>query len=297
VRVIDLPIQYNYFEKEFIMPQVPLRETVFDAACLMVGKMGKLSRFRLKQPIIIVGTGRCGTNLLVDILNSHTGISGFPGEANELWHPELEPYESASIDIPPIEINPKRFTEISIENWHAGHGERISDTFAGYHLLRGNSKFFFTKSAMISFMIPKIMELFPDAKIIHLYRTGLSVVESYFKKNFGKYSRYKYPEKDYRLYCANYWNDCILEIEKRKTELGLAEKGQFLEFSYEDLCQTPNDILSGVADYIGVKKTGFGFNLAEIASQNYKAAKSAANPETAELITAMSPGLKLKGYI
>jgi hypothetical protein len=279
------------------MPQVPFRESVFDAACLLVGNIGKSTGYVIKRPIIIVGTGRCGTNLLVDILNSHPKISGFPGEANELWHPELEPFESASINIPPIEVDPKKFTDISVESWPLKHEQRILNTFSGFHMLTGTSKTFFTKSAMISFMIPKILNIFPDARIIHLYRYGMPVVESYFKKNFGKYSRFVYPEKDYRIFCAKYWNDCILEIENRIKEFGLEEKGQFLEFSYEDLCQKPNEILGRLADYIGVEKTGFRFNLAEIANQNYKTEKIATNPETLELIEIMSPGLKLKKYI
>ena len=207
---------------------------------------------KLGHPFFIIGTGRCGTTLLVRILNSHPGLSGFPGEANELWHPKLEPFETASLDVPPIEVDPKRFSEISFANWPPKQGERIRDIFTGFQLITGPSKVFFTKSAMISFMIPNILEVFPDARFVHIYRFGPSVVESYFKKNFGKYSRYIFTEKDYRMYCAKYWNACILEIEKRKKELSLDTKGQFLEFSYEDLCQNPGDILDDISKFIGV---------------------------------------------
>src|SRR4030067_112120 len=116
------------------IPHLSFREKGFNSACFMVGRTVRAFGFRPKQPIIIIGTGRCGTSLLVKILNSHPGISGFPGEANELWHPRLEPFESAAIDIPPIEVDPKRFCEVSVANWPPQHGERIRDTFIGFHL-------------------------------------------------------------------------------------------------------------------------------------------------------------------
>ena len=279
------------------MPKVPLREKVFDAACFLIGKTGRAFGDKLSRPLFIIGTGRCGTTLLVDILNTHPGLSGFPGEANELWHPKLEPFESAFLDIPPIEVDPKRFSDVSVANWPPKQGERIRDIFAGYHLITGRSRVFFTKSAMISFMIPSILEVFPDARFIHIYRYGPSVIESYFKKNFGKYSRYMYTEKDYRIYCATYWNACILEIEKRRKELSLDTKGQFLEFSYEGLCQTPRDVLEDIAKFLGVASNGFRYDISRISSQNYKVADYARNPERAELLGLMLSGMKLKGYL
>ena len=249
------------------------------------------------NPYFIIGTGRCGTTLLVRILNSHPGLSGFPGEANELWHPKLEPFESASLDIPPIEVDPERFSDVSVANWPPKQGERIRNIFTGYHLITGRSRVFFTKSAMISFMIPSILEIFPDARFVHIYRFGPSVVESYFKKNFGKYSRYVFTEKDYRVYCARYWNACILEIEQRKKELSLETKGQFLEFSYEGLCQNPKNVLEDIAKFLQVASDGFSYDISRISSQNYKVADYSTDPESAELIDMMSPGMKLKGYL
>jgi hypothetical protein len=276
---------------------LPLRERVFYTACFLIGKTGRAFGSKARHPYFIIGTGRCGTTLLVRILSSHPALSGFPGEANELWHPRLEPFESATIDIPPIEVDPKRFSDVSVANWPPKQGERIRDVFAGFNLITGLSKVIFTKSAMVSFMIPSILEVFPDAKFVHIYRFGPSVVESYFKKNFGKYSRYVYTEKDYRVYCATYWNACILEIENRKRELSLDTRGQFLEFSYECLCQNPRDVLDDIAEFLGVASDGFSYNISQVSSQNYKVADYARNPERAALLGLMLPGMKLKGYL
>lgn len=278
------------------MPLLPSREVVLNSACRLVGRSGRAFGVELRRPVFIIGTGRCGTTLLIKILGSHPRLVGFPSEANELWHPKLEPFESASIDLPPIEIDPRKFTEVSVTNWPSGYDEVIRDTFSGFHILNGSSKTFFTKSAMISFMIPNILSIFPDARIIHIFRFAPSVVESYFKKNFGKYSRYVYPDQEYRAFCANYWNACILEIEKRKNELRLVEKRQFLEFSYESLCANPRAILDDISNFVGVDPSAFRFDLSTIASHNDKAPDYATDPERAALLETMTPGMRLKGY-
>src|SRR5450759_2239818 len=99
------------------MSDLIIRERIFDAACSLIGRTGRAFGFSTKQPLFIIGTGRCGTSLLVKILNTHPGLSGFPGEANELWHPKLEPFETNSLDIPPIEINPRHFSDVSVAHW------------------------------------------------------------------------------------------------------------------------------------------------------------------------------------
>lgn len=271
------------------------RERILDTACWLAGIAGR--NFLNVVPTFIIGTGRCGTTLLVDILKTHPNFSVFPGEANELWHCKLEPFETTRlIDIPPIEVDPKRFSEVSVANWPRRHDQRIHDIFAGFHLIRGRSKVLFTKSAMISFMIPTILKIFPNARFIHLYRSGPAVVESYFRKNFGKYSRFVFEEQQYRLYCAQYWNACILEIEQRKEELSLEQKGQYLEFSYEQLCDNSKTVLDLIAKFTAVTSDRFGFDISKISSRNYRISDSAGYSQSAELETAMSPAMTLKGY-
>lgn len=279
------------------MPKVPLRERIFYHSCFVIGKIGRFFGYKLRNPVFIIGTGRCGTTLLVRILNSHPRLSGFPGEANEIWHPKLQPFESAAIDVPPIEVDPELFSEISVSNWNPDHGEKIRDIFTGFHLITGTSKIFFTKSAEISFLIPTILSIFPDARFIHIYRFGPSVVESYFKKNFGKYSRYKFTDQEYRYICAKYWNACIMEIATRKRELIQATNSQFLEFSYENLCQNPREIIEDISRFIGVDSECFSFDISQISNQNIKIADYSKNPEGIALLEVMSQGMKLKGYL
>ncbi len=277
-----------------------MRTLVRDAATRfafpLAGIVADLIAFHVRQPIFVVGTGRCGTSLLVRMLGSHPSIARFPGEANDLWHPKLYPTEKSRIETPPIEVFPHKFTELSIESWPPNHSERIIKTFSGFNLIVGRWKTLLVKSAMISFMIPKIVEMFPGAKFIHIYRYGPFVVDSYFKKNFGKYSRYIYSEEEYYRFCARYWNHCIMEIEKSKASLSLVKRNKYFELSYEDLCTTPKDILMSLAEYIGVERNGFTFDLSTIRCAKGRITDPGEKWK-AFVYEEMYPAMKLKGYL
>lgn len=267
------------------------------SSCYAVGAMTTPLGFKMKDPIFIIGTGRCGTSLLVRILQSHKHLITFPGEANNLWHPKSYPYHRRSVETPPILEDPQRFSTISIEHWPDKHEKRIQNTFNGYHLIKGLSKIYIVKSAMISFMIPKILSIFPKSRFIHIYRSGPSVVESLILKEWEKYCNYFDSIPDFRIKCAKYWNDCILEIEKQKVELSLDRRGTLFEFSYEQLCENPSAILDGIGDFLGVKPKEFSFDLSKIASRNFKAGDYDHDEAWVDSLMVMSPGMKLKGYV
>lgn len=263
----------------------------------IVEKLGKITKRVPKKTIFIVGTGRSGSTLLVDILGSHSELVAFPGEANELWHPKLFPDEDAEIEISPIEVDPEYYTNVSINSWPPGHTGKILDTFSGFYTIWGKGRIFILKSAMISFMIPRILDVFPDARFIHVYRSGPSVVESYFNKNFGKYHRYNCSEEEYHLICARYWNSCILEIERIKESLLHQSKQALFELSYEELCDSPEIILERVVSYFGLRSGNFNFDVSRIESRNYKVGDYKEDKKWEDCLRAMEPGMRLKGYV
>jgi hypothetical protein len=277
-----------------------LKNIVLKVLSPLVGKIAGALNIRLEQPIFIVGSGRCGTSLLVRILSSHPEIVGFFGEANHLWHTKLFPFRKAQIQTTPLIVNPKEFTEISINSWPANHSKKIYQTFNGFRLIAkmlNKGTTFFVKSAMISFMIPKILSIFPDAKFIHIYRNGPSVVESYFKKNFKNYHKEVFTKEEFYLNCSKFWNSCIFEIEHIKDSLSLTEKNAFFEFSYETLCNDPEGTLRSLAAYIGVENDRFTYDISRIQSRNYKAGNYLKEEKWKQPLEMMQPAMKLKGYI
>ncbi len=264
---------------------------------LMLGRLGNALGVQFDPPVILIGTGRCGTTLLTRIFKSHPDIATFPGEANELWHPALEPFEKARIETPPIEVDPKEFTDLSIHSWPKNHSQTIEQIFNGFLLAMGRRKILFFKSAMISFMLEKILSIFPDAKIVHIYRYPPSVIESYFKKNFGIYSKYKFTKDDYYRICAKYWNSCILEIDRVRNSLSLDKKNRFFELSYESLCEDPESVLNDLASFMGIEYSKFTFDLSKINNKNYKVVDTPKDDQLRHLIyEEIYPGMRLKGY-
>lgn len=251
----------------------------------------------MRAPIFIVGTGRCGSTLLGRILRSHPSVVGFPNEANHLWHPTLYPHEFARQEAAHIEMDPRRFTEASLRSWSPNHPQKIRHVFSGFHFVNGARKAFVVKSAMISFLIPKITEIFPEARFIHLYRSGPFVVSSYSRKNFGKLGLSPATEDEYLLHCARYYNECILEIERCKTSLALLQTERFLDLSYEALCNDPATELTRIAAFMEIDADRFSFDLSVIQSMNERVATSAEESGWRVLLAEMHPAMSLKGYL
>lgn len=262
-----------------------------------IGSLAKTWGATIGKPLFIVGTGRCGTTLLAKILRTHKGIAGFPNEANEVWHPRSYPYHKATIRTPSILEDPKCFTQLSVENWPEGHEERIKRIFTGFLATRGNSKKFFLKSAMISFMMPKLLFMFPDARFIHMYRNGVAVVRSLVEKEWKKYEKNVRNPEEFRRSCARYWNDCILEIDRMMNTLPEMKGGLVYEISYEALCAAPQKVIRELADYMEVERDVFDFDLSTIKSQNHKVEFYQKDAQWRDLLEIMHPAMKLKGYI
>jgi hypothetical protein len=263
----------------------------------LAGRVLRTLGYRPRKPVFIIGTGRCGSSLLTSILSSHVSLVVFPDEANDLWHPKTYPFHRVLVDIPSIIEDPRSFTEISLSSWPGKHERRIGDVFSSYNFLHGPARTLVVKSAMISFMLPKILGLFPDARFCHIYRSGPPVVESLVTKDWVKYSDRFKSQADFRLSCAGYWNACITEINRRDTEYALADRGLLLEFSYEALCADPKAILVQMARFLDVPESGFQFNIQGIRSQDYKVGDYSADPTWRLPLQRMAEGMELKGFV
>lgn len=251
------------------------------------------------RPIFIIGTSRCGSTVLTDVFKTHAGLAVFPTEANELWHPALFPFHQRTVNSPEFHEDPRKFSELSLANWPPGHRQLLYDTYSGFHALAGRSRQFLLKCAMLSFMLPAVLDLYPDARLIHIYRSGPSVVESMVSRGISKsqsLNTQTAPEAALRASCASYWNECMLEIDHFKNERGLAGKGQYSELSYEELCAQPAETMRRLADFLHIDPLVFKYDFTKIKSTNYKAGNYAADPRWAELLDIIRPAMTLKGY-
>jgi hypothetical protein len=247
------------------------------------------------HPIFIIGTGRCGSTLFSRVLESHEDILIYPTEANNLFYPKTYPFRDAQIETPPILEDPGLYTELSVGAWPAGHENKIRNTLRGFQCLNRRGAVFMLKSAMISFLIPNLLRLFPEAKFIHLYRYGPSVVTSLVEKELHKYKTLA-TRSGFLVWAAGYWNSCIKEIDRANTEYSLTANGKLLELSYESFCDDPKGVSTKLARFVRCDPAKFTFDFSTVKSTNYKA--DAMSPDDLKLVCElMKSSLDLKGYL
>jgi hypothetical protein len=262
---------------------------------------------KVKNPIFIIGPGRSGTTLLVNTLALHNDIATYPGEANDLWHPQTYPwrYSELRVSLPPMWVDPRNFTRLSIQ--HRSHSQKvmIKAVFGGFQFLMGRKRFL-NKSAMLTFMIPFIVKEFPDARFIHLIRDGRAVALSYalkqhrkIKDNYRIYKEqgYDYSFEDLLRACARNWKLHMEEVEQKVKRLGFKGRGVITEMKYEDFCRDPREFLIQAARFMGVDATPFKrMDLSHIQTTNYKYKQERYRRLIQEISPLMEPTLKQKGY-
>lgn len=255
------------------------------------------SRIQVTRPVFVIGTGRCGTTLCYRIFRSHQQILAFPGEANELWHPNLYPIRRFSRDAVEITRNPRRFTSVSLASWPKDQGIVIQRTFGAFQMVAPKRRLF-VKSAMIVFLMPKILELFPGAQFIHLYRHPLPMIASYYKKNasiLGNATGERDEETLIRQ-IAGYWRDCVMEIDRVDALYALSENRQLLQVRYEDLCEQSRTMLARCASFLGIDQDGFTFDVSVIRAPSFNADDYKRDPRYRAAWEIVGPLLEAKGY-
>jgi hypothetical protein len=259
---------------------------------------------QLRNPVFFVGSGRSGTTLLARLLARHPDIAVYPYEANDLWHPATYPWASSRLDVPPIWVDPETYTRISLEHRTASDDRRLKATFGAYQALRRASTFV-NKSVLITFMMGYVVELFPDAKFIHLVRDGRAVALSFALKEKEKMARDRelYRARGYTLdtdelidVFAVHWQQHIDEVERQNERLSLSAAGRILEVRYEALCAQPARELDAVARFVGVEEGRFSARTLDIRDRNFKFRSALAPARQRQLTALLGPALRRKGY-
>lgn len=89
--------------------------------------------------------------------------------------------------------------------------------------------------------IPKLIEWFPDAQIVHLIRDGRDVALSLFGRQHDFYVYNAY-------FAAEYWASYVEKGRALGAELPSA---QYMEMRYEDLLATPEHTMRQLCDFLG----------------------------------------------
>jgi len=260
---------------------------------------------RLKNPVFLIGSARSGTTILANLLGMHKDVANW-SEANEIFDPDWYPWRPQVGNTPPMEYDPVAFTN----RWwqSARHRKKdITGIFGAYQWLHRKT-IFLNNSPFNTYRIPYLLDIFPEAKFIHIIRDGRAVIYSYASRLVKKNKLREWPEpqkslfeksfEEFAIWLANYWKICIDEIEKKEKQLELREKGIFFEVTYEYLCANKSETINDICQFIGLNSSRFrsSYYTENIVSQNSKWQEKL-KPETIVKITqAMQPVLQKRGY-
>ena len=245
-----------------------------------------------RNPVFVIGTGRCGSTLLRHILDSHRDIVMFPNEGNTLWHPRLYPYKRRLVQAPPFQEDPREFTRISLDNWPAVQPLKIWAAL-NYFFARSKGTTLAVKSPMITFLSEKLLEMFPGARFVHLYRDGYAVARSWIKKDYSVKWQESVSESKYAAIVLNFWARTIEHVEALKSSPRF--EGRVLEVGYAEICEHPRESCGELASFIGVDPEGYDFDLTTITNRNKKHVDSVPIADV-EVPASFVSAMRLKGY-
>jgi len=225
---------------------------------------------KLDRPIFLVGHARGGSTLLGAMINWHSFVGPKHPSMDEflsindflkkLLEPEFHYQYALSLERKDVwfDFFPGRNVfstigrEIIIERSglsEEGRNElihRLTDLFT--------DKRFFSKSPTNSFRIKVLQEIFPDAKIIALYRSGPEVVSSYINwSGRDTYRRLGYRKAIVTL--SRKWLETIEYVEATRKD------NKFLALTYDNLIENPSETLVEIFNYCELPIENFSYDL------------------------------------
>lgn len=243
---------------------------------------------KIKKPIFIIGTGRCGSSIFHRLLSYHPQLawtSGFcnkfpkaswinrvilaldnigflqnflrryigPSETTLYWEYLAPGFSFAIKDLKRVDLHPsiKRNIIAALEKIETKKRCRQLHKFTGWP------------------RTDYLLSIFPDAKFIHIYRDGRAVAHSLFEINWWQGWRgpenwlwgllpaqYQKEWEDHQhsflVLAAIQWKLLMDSYEEAKVDLS---KDQYLELRYEELIENPQAIFNSVLDFCELEKS------------------------------------------
>ncbi|WP_296631020.1 sulfotransferase [Thiobacillus sp. SCN 63-57] len=218
---------------------------------------------RQQGPIFIVGAPRSGTTMLQYRLRNHPHISLPTGESHffiplyrnlksfgDLSQEDnirrvLQAMHEQSRDFLETDLHGLKFDVDRLARELHTEGRYtmpaiISGLFEKNARGEGKSRWG-DKTPYYVMHLPKLLEWFPDAQIVHLIRDGRDVALSLFGRqhDFSVYNTY---------FAAEYWESYV---EKGRALGSQLPPQQYMELRYEDLLAHPEDSMQRICTFLG----------------------------------------------
>ncbi|NQY78844.1 MAG: sulfotransferase [Candidatus Caenarcaniphilales bacterium] len=245
----------------------------------------------MKEPIFIVGEGRSGTTTLRNIISEHPNIWGVDRESYlfvENWpqaNPFFKEYEnnfqklllSVFVSIKRVGVNAHKIIKskdlpedikeeldqfkesVEYANLKKQFKEteeinrfEIFEAISNYYCKKFAKNRFIEKTPYHLYYVKEILQKYPNAKIIALYRDPRAVCASWLKLD---------NLKNLLGVCLS-WNKAMREIRELKKQLN---ENQLKIIRFEDLISSPEETLKDICNFIG---EDFKPNLLEVGNKS-----------------------------
>jgi hypothetical protein len=265
---------------------------------------------RVRNPIFVIGCGRSGKSLLARLLRLHLDLAYWQ-EANEVWDPSGYPWITSARETPPLWADPVAYTA---RWWRDAQPRReeIQATFGAFQSLC-RRPYLLNDTALNVFRIPHLLDMFPDARFVHIVRDGREVVCWRFPKQYEKIRSDPAPYREAGLPAAlvgqtapeellvrlaAFWRETMEEVARQDEALRLSQTGRLLELKYEELCADTSAVLARAFQFAGLDPSrwppGGQEHLLKVLKPRWS---EMLDPVQAEQVTAaMEPMLTQKGY-
>jgi LPS sulfotransferase NodH len=250
----------------------------------------------LRQPIFILGAPRSGTTLLNDILAHHPHAAVL-SEANDIWDPSGYPWHLSAQETPPVWADPTAYTARWWRDAQARAGH-IRAVFGAYQSIN--------KSPMNTFRVPYLLQMFPEARFIHIVRDGRAVVQSHLRRTLRQIEAAPQAHQRYGIYpdsatialqLAHFWRQNVEEVARQADAFGLGADRLF-HITYEQLCADPQSALNSICAFLGLDAAALPPSIWDmpIVNQNHKWRQVFSPQEAQRLSAEMQPTLAQWGY-
>ena len=230
---------------------------------------------KCKNPIIIGGSGSSGSTLLATIINRHPDISIGPelslfnkpviyNEPYHLFSKNLESYIVKGTSTQGWFLYWKTLRELKKYGWDKNELIKMSyncknnvefiDNFFNRYLEENNSSIWAEKTPSNSYCFQSFLKLYPNGRIIHIYRDYRDVVSSLKRRGMNSY------------YAS------MLYLYNTSTALGCRKQENYYELSYEELVTDPSRSINDLCKFLKVPynkkmiKESKGENVSQIKS-------------------------------
>lgn len=218
-------------------------------------------RWHMQTPNFIIGTGRCGTTILAQILNAHSRISvphelqlvfGYSGNGPRLYEyystTEVQAWQASDFIKVVTNLCPHQFSKFfdyeDFFNKRKYPENDLSALLFDLYSLIARSKgkdVFLEQTPWYGQRLDIMTELFPEAKFIHMVRDGRDVALSFARTPWWHDTPGENLER---------WQHEITKIADDAAQL--LSGSRYLEVRYEDFVGDPAVQVTRVLDFLGL---------------------------------------------